>query len=100
MTGTGTEGLGLTGTLRLTWVTDDLAHVIDTCTADDTGRHRHHAPTRQRVHQPQPARGLSSRNGPAGTRPFGESSCEPVTIQGYVRDAGLMVRTVSSWHRP
>ena|SRR5258708_5883937 len=29
MTGTGTEGLGLTGTLRLTWVTDHLAHVIE-----------------------------------------------------------------------
>ena len=29
MTGTGTEGLGLTGTLRLTWVTDDLAHVLE-----------------------------------------------------------------------
>ena len=36
MTGTGTEGLGLGGTLRLTWVPDRLAHVIDTCTADDT----------------------------------------------------------------
>ena len=36
MTGTGTEGLGLGGTLRLTWVTDHLAHVIDTSTAGDT----------------------------------------------------------------
>jgi hypothetical protein len=35
MTGTGTEGLSLGGTLRLTWVTDHLAHVIDTSTADD-----------------------------------------------------------------
>jgi hypothetical protein len=29
MTGTGTEGLGLTGTLRLTWVTGHLAHVLE-----------------------------------------------------------------------
>jgi hypothetical protein len=36
MTGTGTGGLGIGGTLRLTWVTDHLAHVIDTCTAGDT----------------------------------------------------------------
>jgi hypothetical protein len=33
MTGTSTEGLGLGGTLRLTWVTDHLAHVQD----DDAG---------------------------------------------------------------
>jgi hypothetical protein len=36
MTSTGAEGLGLTGTLRLTWVTDHLAHVIDTSTAGAT----------------------------------------------------------------
>jgi hypothetical protein len=29
MTGTSTEGVGLTGTLRLTWVADHLAHVLE-----------------------------------------------------------------------
>ena len=36
MTATGTDDAWLGGTLRLTWVTDHLAHVIDTCTAGDT----------------------------------------------------------------
>ena len=35
MADTGTEGLGLTGTLRLTWVTDHLAHVLEHCEADE-----------------------------------------------------------------
>jgi hypothetical protein len=37
MTGTGTEGLGLGlgGTLRLTWVTDHLAHVLEHVEVDE-----------------------------------------------------------------
>src|SRR5580692_5943622 len=35
MTGTGAEGPGIGCTFRLTWVTDHLAHVIDTCTVGD-----------------------------------------------------------------
>jgi hypothetical protein len=35
MTGTGTEGLGLGGTLRLTRVTDHLAHVLEHCETDE-----------------------------------------------------------------
>jgi hypothetical protein len=36
MTSTGNEGPGLGGTVRLTWVTDHLAHVIDESEADET----------------------------------------------------------------
>lgn len=36
MAGTGIEGLGLGGTLRLTWVTDRLAHVIEHSQSDET----------------------------------------------------------------
>jgi hypothetical protein len=35
MRGTGTEGLGLTGTLRLTWITDHLAHVLEHVEVDE-----------------------------------------------------------------
>jgi hypothetical protein len=35
MTGTGTEGLGLGGTLRLTWVADHLAHVLEHVEVDE-----------------------------------------------------------------
>ena len=37
MASTGAEGLGIGGTMRLTWVTDHLAHVIGTSTAGGTG---------------------------------------------------------------
>jgi hypothetical protein len=36
MTGTGAEGLGLGGTLRLTWVTDHLAHVLEYSETNET----------------------------------------------------------------
>jgi hypothetical protein len=36
MTGSGTQGAGINGTLRLTWVTDHLAHVIDISTDGET----------------------------------------------------------------
>jgi hypothetical protein len=36
MASTGTEGLGLGGTLRLTWVADHLAHVLEHSEADET----------------------------------------------------------------
>jgi hypothetical protein len=36
MAGTGTQGPGLSGTLRLTRVTDHLAHVLDHSTTDET----------------------------------------------------------------
>jgi hypothetical protein len=35
MTGTSAEGLGLTGTLRLTWVNDHLAHILEHGQADE-----------------------------------------------------------------
>lgn len=35
MTGTGTERTGLSGVLRLTWVTDQLAHVLEHSQADE-----------------------------------------------------------------
>jgi hypothetical protein len=36
MTDASTDGPGLSGTLRLTWVTDQLAHVLDHSQADET----------------------------------------------------------------
>ena len=35
MAGTGTQGPGISGAMRLTWVTDHLAHVIDSSQADE-----------------------------------------------------------------
>jgi hypothetical protein len=35
MAGTGTEGFGLGGSLRLTWVTDHLAHVLEHVEVDE-----------------------------------------------------------------
>ena len=35
MTSTGTEGLGFGGTLRLTWVADQLAHILDDSQGDE-----------------------------------------------------------------
>jgi hypothetical protein len=36
MTAIGITGPGLTGTLRMTWVQDDLAHVLEHSHADET----------------------------------------------------------------
>jgi hypothetical protein len=36
MEATGAQGPGLSGTLRLTWVTDHLAHVLDNSATDET----------------------------------------------------------------
>jgi hypothetical protein len=35
MAGTGIEGAGLSGTMRMTWLSDHLAHVLEHCETDE-----------------------------------------------------------------